>query len=162
MGEEPAVRILFVCSGNICRSAMAAEYARHRVAASGLRHAVVDSAGTLGIEGERAFPEAIEVLREHGLHLGNHRSRGLREQDFKTADLVIVMTLAHLDEIDNRFPLGAAPRRLLRAFEKGVEPRDGAEDLEDPIGKPLEAYRECFEIIKTCVDHLVLHLKHEP
>jgi protein-tyrosine phosphatase len=154
------VKVLFVCSGNICRSAMAAEYARRRIASSGLSHIVVDSAGTLGIEGARATPEAIQVLLDAGVDLSRHRSRGIAAHDLRTADLVLVMTVGHLSELDRRFPSGTTSRFLLRAFEEGPEPRDGALDLDDPIGEPVETYRETLAVIRTCVDHLVLHLKH--
>lgn len=155
------MKILFVCSGNICRSPMAAEYAQHRLASSGLSHVVVDSAGTLGIEGQKASPEAQQVLRECGLDLGRHRSRGIAEHDLRTADLVVVMSVVHLEELERRFPSGTRERVLLRAFEPSPDPCGGAPDLDDPIGCPLETYREVFEVIRTCVDHLVLHLKHE-
>jgi protein-tyrosine-phosphatase len=156
------VRLLFVCSGNICRSAMAAEYARAKLASSGLSHVVVDSAGTLGIEGEKASPEAIETLREKNFDLSRHQSRGITERDLRTADLVVVMTLEHLHELEHRFPAGTPKRLLLRAFEGGPKPRDGAPDLDDPIGMPIATYRETFSVIRTCVDHLALHLKHAP
>jgi protein-tyrosine-phosphatase len=154
------VKVLFVCSGNICRSAMAAEYARRRLASSGLSHILVDSAGTLGIEGERATPEAIQVLLDAGLDLTRHRSRGIAAHDLRTADLVLVMTVDHLSELERRFPSGTAKRFLLRAYEEGPAPRDGALDLDDPIGDPIENYREAFAMIRTCVEHMVLHLKH--
>jgi len=155
------MRILFVCSGNICRSPMAAEYARHRLASSGLSHVVVDSAGTLGIEGEPPTAEAKEVVREHKLDIGHHRSRGIREHDLRTADWVIMMAMLHVEEIERRFPSRLRTWAVLRAFEEGPAPRVGAPDLEDPIGEPIEAYRAAFEVIRKCVDHLVLHLKHE-
>jgi protein-tyrosine-phosphatase len=141
---------------------MATEYARAKLASSELSHVVVNSAGTLGIEGEKATPEAVQALREENLDLRGHRSRGITERDLRTADLVVVMTLEHLHELDHRFPAGTRQRFLLRAFENGPASRGGAPDLEDPIGMPIGTYREAFAIIRKCVDHLVLHLKHAP
>ena len=141
---------------------MAAEYARHRASREGLSHLIVDSAGTLGIEGERASGEAVQVLQEAGLDLTGHRSRGIRDSDLRLADLVVVMTLDHLHEIDERFSSPDARAVLLRAYEHGALPRNGAADLPDPIGRPVEEYRRCFEVIRACVDHLVLALKHGP
>jgi protein-tyrosine phosphatase len=141
---------------------MAAEYLRHRAAGSGLSHVVVDSAGLLGIEGAPAAPEAVQVLREDGLDLTPHRSRGVRGSDLRTADVVIAMSLDHLDALEELFPDGADSRYLLRAFESGPEPTGGAPELVDPIGTDLETFRRQYEQIKVCVDHLVLHLRHHP
>lgn len=154
------MRVLFVCSGNICRSPMAAEYARHRAAREGLARLAVDSAGLLGIEGARASAEAIQVLREAGLDLLPHRSRGLDEADLRASDLVLAMTDEHLRELTVRFPAHAGRAILLRAFEEGTEPTSDPLPLDDPIGRPLAEYRDCFATIRTCVDHMVLHLRH--
>jgi protein-tyrosine-phosphatase len=70
------------------------------------------------------------------------------------------MSLDHLDELQRRYPGDTPPRFLLRAFEADAMPRGGAPDLEDPIGGSLERFREAFDTIRTCVDNLVLHLKH--
>ena len=154
------MKVLFVCTANICRSAMAAEYLRHRLARSGLSHVVVDSAGLLGIQDCPASPESVRVLHEHGLDLSRHRSKGVSGVDMKTTDLVVAMTLDHLHELEARFPDQREQRELLRAFEKHAEPQSGAPDLTDPIGESVEFYRDCFDTIRTCMDHLSLHLKH--
>jgi protein-tyrosine phosphatase len=139
---------------------MAAEYARHRAASVGLSHVVVDSCGLLGIEGAPASDESIQVLREAGLDLTTHRSRGVRASDLRVADRVLVMTLRHLEEIAVRFPGSEGRTSLLRAFEHGPDSRAGSLDIDDPISRPLAFYREIFERIRVCVDHLMLDLKH--
>lgn len=141
---------------------MAAEYLRSRAAHQGLGHVVVDSAGLLGIEGERAAPAAVEVMRDAGVDLSGHRSRGIRASDFRTADFVIAMTADHLDEMARRFPSGVGRRLLIRAFEGAPLPAESARDLDDPIGLPVAVFRSTFETLRTCVDHLILHLKHAP
>jgi len=139
---------------------MAAEYMRYRVARSGISHVVVDSAGTLDLAGVPASPEAVQVLREAGMDLSGHRSKGLEGSDLRTADLVIAMSYDHLEEIEHGFPEGSFRAYLLRAFEKGPDPVDGAPELDDPMGKDLPIYRRQFELIRTCVDNLVHYLKH--
>ena len=156
------MKVLFVCDGNICRSPMAAEYLRHRAVREGLSHLVVDSAGILGIEGVPAAPLSVDVARDAGLDLTRHRSRGITITDTRTADLVVVMTLAQLETLARRYPDGEQRRRLLRAFEDGPTPRGGAPGLDDPINGPIEGYNDAFAIIRKCVDHLVMHLRHAP
>ena len=152
------MRILVVCSGNICRSPMVAEYLRHRAAEAGLDQLLVDSAGTLGIEHQPAAREAIETLRDVGLDLSGHRSKGIAETDFLRADAVIGMSRVHLESLAARFPRGPSDRWLLRAFQSGPRPDSGAPELWDPIGEPVATYRACFQIIRPCVDHLVQYL----
>lgn len=154
------MKILFVCDGNICRSPMAAEYLRQRAVRSGLSHLVVDSAGLLGIEGAPAAAHAVAVFREAGCDLTRHRSRGVSVADMRTADVVIAMTLTQLETMERRFAAGQGERLLLRAFEDGPAPRGGAPELDDPVNGPIEGFRAAFAIIKTCVDHLVVHLRH--
>jgi len=154
------VKVLMVCSGNICRSPMAAEYLRHRTAQSGLEHVVVDSAGTLGIRDRPASAEAIATLAEIGLDLSHHRSKGLTAADLRSSELVIGVARDHLEYLAHKHVEGQDDRRLLRSFEKGAEPAADAPDLDDPIGEAIEVYQEQFELIRTCVDHLVLYLKH--
>jgi protein-tyrosine phosphatase len=155
------VKVLFVCSGNICRSPMAAEYFRHRAAHAGLSHVVVDSAGTLGIEGQPAAAEAVEVLRGHGLDLRRHRSRGIRLSDLRTSDLVVVMELAHQDFLEALDPSLRGRIALLRSFEPGSKTA-ASPDLDDPIGGDAARFEGGFETIRSCIEGLVLHLKHAP
>lgn len=154
------MKVLFVCDGNICRSPMAAEYLKVRAANEGLEHLVVDSAGLLGIKGAPAAAHAVSVLRDAGCDLTGHRSRGVTSSDLRTADVVLAMTLTQLEALAWRFPPGPERRLLLRAFERGPDPRGGAPELDDPVTGPMEGFRSAFEIIRSCVDHLVLHLKH--
>jgi hypothetical protein len=70
------------------------------------------------------------------------------------------MARDHLEFLAHRHAQGRDERMLLRCFEQGAEPVADALDLADPIGESIEIYEEQFELIKTCVDHLVLYLKH--
>jgi protein-tyrosine-phosphatase len=150
---------VFVCSGNICRSPVAAAWLRHRSAAVGLANLAVDSAGTLGIEGQPICPDAEKVLRENGIDAGDHRSRGVREADVRGADWIVAMERAHLEYLRSRFPAGAARRVLLRAFERGSTPDPTPPDLEDPYGQPIDVYRRQVPLIGRCVEHLIEHLR---
>lgn len=150
-----------MCSGNICRSPIAAELLRTRARVAGIEDLVVDSAGTLGIDGAPAARETVDVAREIGLDLTSHRSKGVSEEAVRGADLVLVMEREHLDELDRRFP-GPGRRLLLRAFEGGPEPRDDARDVDDPIGAPIGEHRACLGTIERCVDHVLAFLRRRP
>ena len=155
------MKVLFICSGNICRSPMAAEYFRHRCAHSGLSHVLVESAGTLGIEGAPASPESIAVMREIGVDLSRHRSQGVSPSLLGTSDIVVVMTRGHLEQLADDYGGEGGRRLLLRAFERSTSPDPNAGEVPDPIGRPMKVYRELVPLITGCVDHLILHVKHQ-
>ena len=74
------MQILFVCTGNICRSPMAAAIARDALARSGRRDVEVVSAGTYALEGQRPTSDAAALAEEHGLSLGEHRAQQLTRE----------------------------------------------------------------------------------
>jgi protein-tyrosine-phosphatase len=148
------MNVLFVCSGNICRSPMAAACLRDRAARHGPRGLVVDSAGLLGITGAPASPPAIAALDELGLDLSTHRSRGVAPADALRFGLVVAMTASHVSELRRLWPERRGEIVLLRAFEHGPTPDPRAPDLADPIGMPIEFYRERVAEIVRSVEHL--------
>lgn len=139
---------------------MAAEYFRHRAARSALSHVVVDSAGTLGLGGVPASPEAVRVMAEFEVDLKRHRSKALEAADLRSSDLVIVMSGDHLEVLAQRYPDETDRRLLLRAFDQGPSPDPNAPDLADPIGESIGVYRRQARTITRCVDHLLLYLRH--
>jgi protein-tyrosine phosphatase len=126
--------ILFVCSGNTCRSPMAAAIARDLVArrtGPGSVPTRVMSAGTGALGGEAMTREAEEVLRERGIDPGRHRAEPLARAMVAEADVVYGMTRGHVGAVRS---LDAGARAAL------VDP--GGLDVPDPIGGPRSVYRE--------------------
>ena len=134
---------------------MAAEYCRHRAAASGMGWLVVDSAGTLGLEGYRAPDEAQEVMAEIGVDLSGHRSKGVRDEHLDAADYTIVMEREHLKYLGRHHPEGTDRRMLLRSFESGSDPHPYPPEVDDPMGLGVESFRAIVPIIVSSVDHLL-------
>lgn len=156
------MRVLFVCSGNICRSPAAAAYFRHRVTALGWAGLEADSAGTLGILGQSICPDAARVLREIGIESAGHRSKDVRSEDVRAADWIVAMEREHLDWLARHHPGGQGRRVLIRAFERGSSLAPEPGDLADPHGQPIEVYRSQVPLIGRCIDHLLAHAYPEP
>ncbi|HUB25200.1 MAG TPA: Sua5/YciO/YrdC/YwlC family protein [Tepidisphaeraceae bacterium] len=132
--------ILFVCSGNTCRSPMAEAIAR-KVISSKLgveerdletKGIEVISAGTMASPGCKATPQGVEAVRTLGADLSRHRSRPLTIELIYQADAIYTMTASHSLAVASMVP--SAERKLLTL--------DPAQDIEDPIGGDLDLYNE--------------------
>ncbi|GAA2064616.1 arsenate reductase/protein-tyrosine-phosphatase family protein [Williamsia deligens] len=159
-----APRILFVCTGNICRSPMAELLLRHRLrdhpdAVS------VSSAGVAAMVDHPIHPLAADVLGEHGVESGDFRARYLTPAHLTEADLVLTMAREHRDAATSKAPMRWRRIAVLREFDEAIA--DGgadvsaprftgdrnrpALDIEDPMGRP----REEFERVATELDPLI-------
>jgi len=133
-------RVLFVCTGNLCRSPMAVALAASRHGSGGV---LFESAGVNAVVDAPATPTAVAACRELGVEVGDHRARQLDSDLAEAADRIFVMTEAHLAAVLEIAP-GVADRvALLRP--------DGT-DVEDPFGSPLETYRATRDEIVAALD----------
>ena len=137
-----SVLVLFVCTGNTCRSPMAELLCRDMLAKR-LKcnideledHGVlVMSAGIAAMMGGRASSEAVQILADMGLDLSGHETQPLTEPLVRHADVIYTMTRAHREAIVAQWPSAAERTGLLKT--------DGS-DICDPIGAPVERYRHC-------------------
>jgi protein-tyrosine phosphatase len=155
--RHSACMIVFVCTGNTCRSPLAEALCKARLAerlgctAEELpaRGYLVLSAGLAAASGAPAADEAVETARAYGADLAAHRSRPLTPDLAAQADYLVAMTRSHVHSLGVHFPRLAARPRLLSP---------AGDDLDDPIGRPRHVYEECGRRIWGCLDELLAEL----
>jgi protein-tyrosine phosphatase len=152
--QQSACLVVFVCTGNTCRSPLAEALCKKRLADElqckveelperGFR---VLSAGVSAFPGGPAAPEAVEVARGYGADLANHQSRPLTPELAACADYLVAMTNGHLLTLTELFPpLGSRPRLL---SPEGT-------DLADPLGLGPDVYAECARQIWSNLGPLI-------
>jgi protein-tyrosine phosphatase len=151
-------RVLFVCSGNICRSPLAEAVFRRLAQDAGLGSRFeIDSAGTHDFhEGDRADPRARRVGERHGVAVTSI-ARPVEDADFERFDLVLAMDRGHLRELRARCPPPLRDRiRLMRDFDGEG---DGARDVPDPYYRGEDAFERVYELLLTCSRGLLEHLR---
>jgi L-threonylcarbamoyladenylate synthase len=143
------VRILFVCSGNTCRSPMAAglfaKYLAEKLACDVDRldemGYKISSAGTMAAPGAGASPWSIEFCASEGADISRHRSCQLDEEQVRNSDLIFAMSRQQCQRVVSLWPEAAAKCGLLA----------GDEEISDPIGGSKELYEACGRLIKAAL-----------
>jgi len=139
-------KILFVCSGNTCRSPLAEGIAKKLAAQGDLKDTEIFSAGTSTLDGLPASPLAVSVADQHSIDLSSHRSRFLTRTVVGEADLIITMAEKHRETVAIIEPAALEYTYLLTDL---CGDEDG--DVPDPIGMGEEEYERTHQLIERCL-----------
>ncbi|TET67156.1 MAG: low molecular weight protein arginine phosphatase [Candidatus Zixiibacteriota bacterium] len=136
-------KVLFVCTGNTCRSPMAAGSMNKLLSEADFDGIEVGSAGTGALNGWPAAPHALEVTKNWGIDISAHRSRTLDEGTVEAADLIICMALEHHRAARQLSASSERKSYLLASYPQRPEETPLAR-IEDPMGGDLEVYEKAF------------------
>lgn len=138
--------IIFVCTGNTCRSPMAEALLKHILARENLTDYVVRSAGVWAPEGRPASSYAIQVMAGRGIDISAHRAHSLTRADVEEADLILAMASEHVEAIETLLPQHRPKVHLLSQMAGRCH------DIADPAGGSLHEYLQCAHELEDLIE----------
>lgn len=145
--------VIFICTGNICRSPMAHWYMQKKIDdMNKSEEYLISSCGTNTYGGERATQNAIQAIAKYGVNMENHRSTNISDLDLSTYDLIICMTENHKDMVLFKYP---NIKEKIFTLKEYVYNDPIYTDIDDPWGYDISVYNSCAKEIVDCVDKLI-------
>lgn len=146
------IHVIFICTGNICRSAMADGYLKYRLKELGLQDkVVVRSAGTHAMQGQGAPIHAKRAIEKYGVNIQTHTASRLEKANMQAADYILVMTERHKRDVISRYPELKEKIKLLGQYAKDKD----YEEIDDPWGYSYNVYEKCAKEIIDSVEGFI-------
>jgi protein-tyrosine-phosphatase len=151
------MKVLFLCTANICRSPVAEHYLRQLTQKLGSMRLEIYSAGIRDYVGYPADPVVARLARERGMDLSRHRSRGTSAQELEDVDQIVVMERRHRAWLREHYAPVLPKVVLLREMVDGHKG-----DIPDPTGADEGHYRRALDMLFRGVEHLALSFRYPP
>ncbi len=148
------MKIIFVCTGNTCRSPMCDGYFKQLCSAAGRHDITVESAGTAAWDGGSASRNSIAVMASNGVDLNKFSSSRLTPERIDEADILICMTNSHRAYIGQINPHALKKTYLLLDFNDST----ADDNISDPFGGSHELYSLCFDDMRQPLENLFLNI----
>lgn len=142
------MKIMFICTGNICRSAMAHKMLEKKAKEEN-KDIEVYSCGVFAEDGDVPTYEGIDVMREYGIDLSKHRATNIRNSNIKDMDVILCATNSHKNNVISMYPELKEKVYTMKEYA-GYDKKDI--DIKDPWGYGIAIYRMCAAEIEDCID----------
>lgn len=148
------MKIMFICTGNICRSAMADGLLKKRLKDLDKKDMEVYSCGVFAEDGDEPTYNAIEAMKYYDVNLKTHKATNIQNSNIEEMDLILCMTQSHKNSVLNMYPKLKDKIFTLKEYVKYKESAQDI-DVQDPWGYDMQTYKKCAEEISICIELLL-------
>lgn len=152
------MKIMFICTGNICRSAMAHKLMEKKLVDNNIKNVEVYSCGIFAEDGDGATYNSEEAMEEYGVDMTSHRATNIRHSKIEEMDLILCATLSHKNAALQMYQNLKGKVFTMKEYVQ-VDENNEDLDIQDPWGYDIEIYRMCASKIDGCLDKLIEKLK---
>ncbi len=145
------MKIMFICTGNICRSAMAHKMLEKRAKEEN-KNVEVYSCGIYAENGDVPTNEGIKIMKEYGIDLSKHRAINIKDSNIKDMDIILCATTEHKNDVIAMYP-ELSPKVYTMKEYVGY-PKDDV-DIKDPWECGMEVYEKCAKEIDDCINKII-------
>lgn len=144
------MKIMFICTGNICRSAMA-EAMMKKIAEQHHKKVEVCSCGIFADNGDMPTQNAVDTMKQYHIDLTNHRATHIRYSNIKEMDLILCATFSHKISVIRLYP---ELEDKVFTIKEYAGMKDDL-DIKDPWGYDLTTYQNCAKEIQQCLEIII-------
>lgn len=149
------MKIMFICTGNICRSAMAHGLFVKKLIDTKIDNIEVYSSGIYASIGDIPTYEARRVMEEYGVDIKHHRATNIRYSDIEKMDLILCATSSHKNEVISMYPNLKDKVYTMKEYVNYSREYHDSINIKDPWGYDIDTYRSCAAEIDECLDLLI-------
>lgn len=147
------MKIMFICTGNTCRSAMADGLAKKVIKDKNLNIEVY-SAGIFAMAGEHASYNSVAIMKEYDVDIALHKATSIEESNIENMDLILCATKTHKAELIARY--NNLKEKIFTMKEYAGLDNNGTDmDIKDPWGYSIDTFRICAAEISLCIDKII-------
>ena len=154
------MKIMFICTGNICRSAMAEKLLKKKVLDNNVKDIEIYSCGIYAQDGDVPTWEAEKVMKEeYNIDMTEHRATNIRNSDIEEMDLILCATVSHKNAVLDMYPNLKEKVFTMKEYVNYSREYHDSMNIRDPWGYDIETYRSCLGEIDECLELLLKNKK---